>query len=313
MPDLSFRSSLKNIEVEEPVDLLLHRPLGYVIARICYPTPIMPDQLTIVSMLVGIASGALLWVAAARADDALLPYAAALFVLSAVIDCSDGQLARMRQSSSTFGRMLDGAVDAVVQLSVVPAAIVHLFVRRGGLSNGTAWVWAFAAVLAVLTGLRHTTLYDHYKNLWTRNATSKHSDCDDLDDFERSLAEAKAKGPLSAMDLFRFTLYRTHLTLVAATIRWVDPYVPARFKDMPAYTERRAQRYAAMNRSLMRAWSFFGVGTHIFTMALSVAFNKLEAYIILRLVVFNLALGVLVPMQRRASRAFFSNEGCSDE
>ncbi|MFO0557478.1 MAG: CDP-alcohol phosphatidyltransferase family protein [Polyangiales bacterium] len=313
MPDLSFRSSLKNIEVEEPVDLLLHRPLGYVIARICYPTPITPDQLTIVSMLVGIVSGALLWLSIARADDSLLPYAAALFVLSAIIDCSDGQLARMRQSSSTFGRMLDGAVDAVVQISVVPAAIAHLFMRRGGISNGTAWAWAFAGVLAVLTGLRHTTLYDHYKNLWSRNATSKHSDCDDMDDFERSLAEAKAKGPLSAMDLFRFTLYRTHLTLVAATIRWVDPYVPARFKDMPAYSEQRAERYASMNRSLMRAWSFFGVGTHIFTMALSIAFNKLEAYIVLRLVGFNLAFAVLVPLQRSASRAFFSNKDSSDE
>lgn len=313
MPDLSFRSSLKNIAVEEPIDLFVHRPLGYVIARLCYPTPITPDQLTIVSMLVGVASGALLWLSVARNDSALLPLAAALFVLSAIIDCSDGQLARMRQSSSTFGRMLDGAVDAVVQISVVPAAIAHLFVRRGGFSSGEAWGWAFAGVLAVLTGLRHTTLYDHYKNLWSRNATSKHSDCDDMDDFERSLAEAKAKGPLSAMDLFRFTLYRTHLTLVAATIRWVDPYVPARFKDMPAYSEARAQRYAAMNRGLMRGWSFFGVGTHIFTMAVSVAFNKLEAYIILRLVVFNLALAVLVPLQRRASKAYFSNPGDDHE
>lgn len=312
MPDLSFRSSLKNLAVEEPVDLLVHRPLGYVIARLCYPTPITPDQLTIVSMLVGIASGAMLWVSVARANASLLPWAAALFVLSAIIDCSDGQLARMRQSSSSFGRMLDGAVDAVVQVSVVPAAIAHMFVRRGGFANVEAWVWAFAGVLAVLTGLRHTTLYDQYKNLWSRNATSKHSDCDDMEDFERALAEAKAKGPLSLMDLFRFTLYRTHLTLVAATIRWIDPFVPARFRDMPEYSEARAERYVALNRGLMRAWSFYGVGTHIFTMALCVAIDKLEAYIVLRLVGFNLALAALVPLQRSASRTFFANKGSDD-
>jgi hypothetical protein len=80
---------------------------------------------------------------------------------------------------------------------------------------------------------------------------------------------------------------------------------------MPAYSEERARRYATLNRALMRAWSFFGVGTHIFTMALCLAIDKPEAYIVLRLVGFNVALGVLVPLQRRASKAYFSNHGRS--
>jgi phosphatidylglycerophosphate synthase len=313
MVDLSYRSSLKNIAVEEPIDLLVHRPLGYVIARLCFSTPITPDQLTIVSMLVGVAAGGLVWASLGREGFGLLPQAAALFVLSAVIDCSDGQLARMRQSSSSFGRMLDGAVDAVVQVAIVPAAIAHMFVRRGGASHADAWLWAIAGVLAILAGMRHTTIYDHYKNLWARNATAKHADCDDLDDLERELAAARAKGPLSWMDLFRFAMYRTHLQLVAATMRWIDPHIPTSFRAMPPYTEARGERYARAQRGLMRAWSFFGVGTHIFAMALCIAMNRLEAYIVLRLVLFNAALVALVPMQRRASREFFTSETAEDQ
>lgn len=306
MPDLSFRSSLKNIAVEEPIDLLVHRPLGYVIARLCYATPITPDQLTIVSMILGVAAGAVIGANIGRDTGSTMALAAALFVTSAIVDCSDGQLARMRQSSSRYGRMLDGAVDAVVQVAVVPAAIVQMFVRRGGTSSAGAWAWAIAGVLAILAGMRHTTIYDHYKNLWSRNATPKHTDCDDVEDLEQSIAEARAKGPLSALDLFRFAMYRTHLQLVAATMRWIDPHLPARFRAMPPYSEPSAARYVALNQGLMRAWSFFGVGTHIFTMALALAFDRLEAYIVLRLCVFNLALIALVPLQRRASRAFFA-------
>ncbi len=306
MVDLSYRSSLKNVAVEEPIDLLVHRPLGYVIARLCYPTPITPDQLTIVSMLIGVAAGALVGASVGRAGSAFLPHAAALFVLSAVIDCSDGQLARMRQSSSRFGRMLDGAVDAVVQVAFVPAAIVHMFVRRGGFSQADAWLWALGGGVAVLAGMRHTTIYDQYKNLWARNATAKHADCDDLEDLEQEIAQARAKGPLSWMDLFRFAMYRTHLQLVAATMRWIDPHVPARFRAMPAFSAQSGQRYEALNRGLMRAWSFFGVGTHIFAMAVCIAVNRLEAYIVLRVVLFNLALVALIPAQRRASREFFA-------
>jgi len=42
-----------------------------------------------------------------------------LVFLSAVFDCADGQLARMRKSSSPFGRMLDGIADLVVSIAVV--------------------------------------------------------------------------------------------------------------------------------------------------------------------------------------------------
>lgn len=310
-PDLSYRSSLKHVAVEEPIDLLVHRPLGYVLARLCYPTRISPDQLTVVSMLLGIAAGALIYASVGRDGYGFLPHAALLFVLSAIVDCSDGQLARMRRSSSRLGRMLDGAVDAVVQIAVVPAGIVHMFARLGGASQWHAWAWAVAGVLAVLGGMRHTTLYDQYKNLWVRNATPSTVDCDDVDDLERDIAEARAKGPLSWLDLFRFNFYRTHLALVAATMRVVDPYVPERFRSMPAYSDDGARRYRSLNTALMRAWSFFGVGTHIFTMALALAVNRLEAYIVLRLVLFNVALVALVPAQRRASQQYFRAESAA--
>jgi phosphatidylglycerophosphate synthase len=307
MPDLSYRASLKNPAVEEPIDLLLHRPLGYLIARICYPTPVSPDALTLASMLVGLAAGACIACSFGSAHAVYMPIAAVLFVASAVIDCSDGQLARMRQSSSRYGRMLDGAVDAVVQTAVVPLAVAQMVWRRGGLHTASTWAWMIAAIAAVLLGVRHTTLYDQYKNLWSRNTDSNPRDCDDLEDLQREELAARGRGPLSLMDWFRFSMYRVHLTLVRQTMQWMDPAVPLRFCDMPPYSTERSTHYRSLNQKLMRAWSFFGIGTHIFTMALSLLFERLEAYVLLRLIGFSLVLVVLVPAQRAASRQFFKS------
>lgn len=304
MDKLSFRASLKNPAVEEPIDLFVHRPLGYLVARASYPTPLSPDVLTLVSMLLGLASGACLYITVAGGPR-LHGLAGALLIASAVFDCSDGQLARMRQRSSRYGRMLDGAVDAVVQLAAVPAAVVHMVWRRGGLGSPGTVAWVLASLLALLAGVRHTTLYDQFKNVYVRNTDPNPHDCDDRDEIDAEWARLRATGPVSFGTWFRFAMYRVHLTLVARTMRWIDPWIPARFADMPPYSPERAAHFRALHGRLMRAWSFFGVGTHIFALSLSVMLDRLEWYVVLRLGFFNALLIVLVPLQRRASRAFF--------
>ena len=305
MANLSYRASLKNTHVEEVIDLLIHRPLGYVVARAAYPTPITPDALTIVSMLLGVLAGAALY-ASAFASASLQLYAGALLIASAVVDCSDGQLARMRQRSSRFGRMLDGTVDAIVQVAAVPAAGVHMVHRMGGLSNPTAALWAALGVLALIAGIRHTTLYDQFKNVYVRNTERAPKDCDDAEDVDAEWRCAETNGAIGPWARFNFYMYRTHLRLVAGTMRWIDPGIPARFREMPPYAPARAALYHRLNGRLMRAWSFFGIGTHIFTFAICVMLGREEWYIVLRLVGFNALLLVLVPFQRRASRAFFA-------
>src|SRR6185503_21224686 len=51
-----YWASLKPREVEETIDVYVHRPLAYVLARALYPLPISPDVVTALSILAGIAS-----------------------------------------------------------------------------------------------------------------------------------------------------------------------------------------------------------------------------------------------------------------
>ena len=48
-----YRSTRKPLEVEEPIDLALHRPLAFLVAKGAFLTSLAPNQLTILSMLMG--------------------------------------------------------------------------------------------------------------------------------------------------------------------------------------------------------------------------------------------------------------------
>jgi len=302
MSNRSYRASLKDLQVEEPVDLLVHRPLGYIVARALLPTPVTADQVTVFSMVLGLGAAAA-FVATALGGRYAIP-GGLLLIASAVFDCADGQLARMRRSSSRYGRMLDGMVDAVVQIATAPAALAVMVVRLGGMTPAGI-TWLALGIVTALVGVRHTSLYDHFKNAYVRNTNASPGDCDDLEDVEREWLRLRTTNTATWFDRLRFPAYLVHLRMVRQTFRWVDPYTPARFADMPPFSEAGAARYRELHARLMRTWSFFGVGTHVFGFAVATMFDRLEWYIVARLVVLDAVLLVLAPAQRRAARKYF--------
>ena len=104
-----YKSSIKIITSEEFFDLILFRPLAFVLVKGISSTRITPNQLTFVSILFFLAAGTFI---STGSIDAV--FAAGLFIgIGNVLDCADGQLARVNQSGSEFGRILDGIGDYV--------------------------------------------------------------------------------------------------------------------------------------------------------------------------------------------------------
>jgi len=95
--------------VEEWVDRRFFRPLGLRVARALAPTAASPDQVTLTSVAVGLVAGHLCWYGSPWINLT----GVILFVLSDVFDSADGQLARMRGTSTRLGRALDGIADNV--------------------------------------------------------------------------------------------------------------------------------------------------------------------------------------------------------
>src|SRR5580692_4342999 len=130
----------RTTEIEEITNLHLIHPLASRLVPIFARLHVTPNAVSIVGMLFGILSA----VAYYRYWD--FRYATtgfALMVAWHVMDGADGQLARLTQSYSYFGKVLDGISDNVTFLAVYTALAISLSHEHGD------WMYALVALSAV--------------------------------------------------------------------------------------------------------------------------------------------------------------------
>lgn len=300
-----YLKSLKPLEIEEPIDVWVHRPLAYLLALGLYPTPVSPNAVTVLSILCGCT--------ACYAMVVPFPHhmvvAGLLIFLSAVADCADGQLARMRKTSSAFGRMLDGSADLIVSVAIVAGGFYAVVFRKHAGNPIEMAVWAALVVLTAVSGSWHTSGYDFYKNLFLRLTHPGKNEGEDLATATRRRQEQTAKESWFMRCVW--VMYLFYVDSQHKFERWFDPYAPLRIGSLPPFDEGRAALYRQHAGGAMRLWrSLFGFGSMVFGFAVFTAFDALEIYIVLRGIGQNLLyLGYLRPLQQRSSKAAFAAMG----
>lgn len=296
-----YWQSLKPREVEEPIDVWIHRPLAYLVARILLPTSVSPNFVTVGSIVLGLSALAVMLAGFAGH----MPVAGLLVFLSAVADCADGQLARMRGTSSALGRMLDGVGDLVVSIAVVGGGACVVLRNHAG-SRPEFILVAVAIAMTGVTGSFHTASYDHYKNLFLRLTHPNYQEGDDLVAARQRRAQNVPSQPVMAR--LAWPIYLFYLGSQVDYIRRFDPYTTCELNKLPAYTPQLASIYKKHNASLMRQWrTWFGFGSLMFGLAVATATNLLGLYLILRGVLLNIwYFAYMMPLQRAASRAAFA-------
>jgi phosphatidylglycerophosphate synthase len=299
-----YWQSLKPREVEEPVDVWLHRPIAFILAKLLLPTSISPNVVTAMSILLGL----LALVAMLSSFPNHMPIAGLCIFASAVADCADGQLARMRGTSSALGRMLDGAADLVVSLATVGGGAI-VVLRKHSSSTSELLIYAAAIIFTAVTGSFHTSSYDHYKNLYLRLTNPRHQEAEDLETAR--VRFAKKEGARSIWVRITWPIYLFYLKSQTDYIRMFDPHTTAKFSQLPAYDPQTAATYAKHNDRLMKQWrNWFGFGSMTFGFAVATALDCLEIYLLLRGVLLNCYyFAAMMPQQRHASTAAFSELG----
>lgn len=299
-----YWKSLKPLAVEEPVDVWIHRPLAYVLSKILYPTPISPNLVTMISIVFGVAGG----LAFLGGFSHHMLVGGLCIFLSAIFDCADGQLARMRGTSSAFGRMLDGVADLVVSVVAVGGAIWVIWSKY----HTPTWLGVVALALAIataVTGSFHTGMYDHYKNVYLRFLVPTFKEGED---YETAKERFESRNDHSFVTrTIAWPIYLFYVKSQADYRKKFDPFTSSRLGLFPAYSPENAAIYARHAAPLMKTWRrYFGFGSLVFGIALFSALDLLEVYMIGRLVIMNIVFyGWLRPRQQRASRDAFAEMG----
>ena len=114
--NIMFEAALKPIDTD-PVDLLFFRPVGYRCALFFHKLGLLPNTITVVSILLGISSGFFLYF-----EDIWYNIIGILLLFCThLLDCTDGQLARMIGRYSRLGRILDHLSGCAWSVSVYMA------------------------------------------------------------------------------------------------------------------------------------------------------------------------------------------------
>jgi phosphatidylglycerophosphate synthase len=275
----------KGDAVEEWLDLKFFRPLGMLVVRGLAPTRVTADQLTLAAMLIGLVAGHLFLYQSVPLN--LLGLL--LFLFSDVLDSADGQLARLRGSSTRMGAVLDGISDNVRFMNLY----AHLLVRALLHSSLPAPLLISLALLAGVSHALQSSIVDFLKQVYVFVTTGSAR----LDLPEDLLAERPARWS----ERIVLALYRPY---VARQVRWC-PRSAQLIRELRQGTAP-PELPAAWERSqanVVAALALIAQNVRFLLLAVTALPGWPEGFFWLTIGPLNLALaGILVSHERVAAR-----------
>lgn len=275
-----YKESLKKIEVEEIVDLLIFRPVAFALVKILYRTSLTPNQISFIAMLLGaVAGGFLAW--GSRIG---FLTGALIFLASHIFDCSDGMIARLKNNGTKIGRVIDGISDYFTFTFVYLGAAIGLSRMEGNnLVSFPVSVWLVVAVIIVFH-IIHSIITDYYRNKYLFNVYDfKIDPKTQKEEFETEYAALeKIKGRW--FEKLVVQVYLKYTMLQSAEI-----------KGLPKKYDSEA--YALNNRVLIQLWNLIGNSTHILAFAVSAIIFIPWVYVLFAVVFANIWMLVLFIVQ----------------
>lgn len=285
-----LQSVLKSRDVEDPINLWFNRPLAYAFVAAVYRTPITPNQVTLLSIVVGVAAAACWW----HGGEGAMLWGGILLWGSAILDGADGILARAKQSFSELGRALDGTADLFVALLVAVAAARQLWVQ-----HHSVLMLALVPPIMVTTTLQ-IHLYDYYKESFLlRTRPDWNGVPERIVDVQSRLAALEQRGA----PWFQRIAMRLYLDLVVGQTRVIALADPAGSREHLTFrvTPQAAADYRRFNLGALRVWTAVSLAPHSYLFAIFGMVNRLDLYFWLRLILGNALFLLAIVWQRRAS------------
>ena len=294
-----FAALLKSRDVEDPINIWMHRPLAYAIVAAVYRTSITPNQITLLALVVGVAAGVCFFVGTPAAMIA----GGILLWSSAILDGADGILARAKRMFSDLGRALDGSADGIVALATVPVAFYHLWLQHH------SYLELALMPLAIGLSLFHIYLYDYYKEAYLQHTNpSWNGEPERLAEVEARAQRLQAAGA----PWVERAASATYVDLLKAQIGVVSRLNPAARRHHLTFpvSPESVRIYRKFNYGPMQLWAFISLAPHSYLMSICAMFDRLDVYLWLRVFGANAVFLWACLWQRVATRR--TNQALAD-
>lgn len=286
----------KGRAVEEWIDLRFFRPVGFRIARALAPTRVSPDQVTLWSLVVGLAAGHCF----VYANPWINVLGFALFIVSDLFDSADGQLARLRGTSTRFGRILDGLSDNARFANLYVHVVIRLVHHQG-------WALWGALGLAVLAGLSHSwqsAAIDCIRHAYLELGSGSGSELELPEDLGVPNAGAqRGAGLLGRIARSSYGAYvRRQLWLCPITVRLVRKVRGLEADGNADLVRLVHQTYGESERGVVRQCAWLGQNIRFPLVGVPGVFDAIAYFLWLTVIPLNLVLLALLFVHERRAR-----------
>jgi len=283
-----YRSSLKLPEVEEILDIYFYRPIAFLIVKSVYSTRITPDQLTFAAITAGVTAGSF-YASGTRTGSVA---GALFFLLFNILDCSDGQLARLKKNGTPLGRILDGVADYIAEIAVFTGIAIG-FCNNPDQPKHLLLLLALSGICIILQNI----MVDYYRTRFLDYVLERKKTLEEeLDEFEKEYDIIKTqKGKW--LEKLLIGIYLRYSALQSGLT------IKRKERKMLRAT---ASDYYRKNRVIIRFWVLMGPTAQITAMILCSLFGRFDIFFWLILGVFNLLALVLRVIQSRIDRSLIA-------
>lgn len=238
---MAWLKETKPAAVEEFLDFYFYRRVAHYLVPLCTSLRMTPDQVTTLSLLTGLSAAYLVL-------HRQFIISAILVIGAIILDCTDGQLARITGKTSPMGRIMDGFFDSLWVTALWLAIFFSGYFQGRGISPGTFWLMFFASLSMFLHCYRFDGIKIKYLELAEPGFWEK-----DLD-YEQATT-------LLRDELKRIHLFRALLALII--VFHVYFFVRGKMEKLNVEISE-AGRGIAKERlePIMRRWTWLGEGHH---------------------------------------------------
>ena len=157
-----IKAARKSRDTDDPVDLILYDPFAIRLTGLFIKAGWSANAVTVTSLAAGVI-GSLFFYPQNRWINLI---GIVIVIFAAVLDCCDGQVARLTHTSSEFGRILDGMVDIVNFLAIYIVLGLRMMKEPIPFTETpwSFWIW----IVAFVTMLCHASqarIADYYRGL----------------------------------------------------------------------------------------------------------------------------------------------------
>jgi phosphatidylglycerophosphate synthase len=276
-----YKKSLKMGEAEEILDLIFYRPIALGFVKLVYRLPMTPNQVTYLSLLAGLACAYYF----SQGTPEQFAVAGIWYAIANMLDCADGQLARLQNSGTPLGRLVDGVVDWIISVAIFIGLGIGLAAQ-----TGEPIVW-YLVVAGGLTSAIHSILFDYYQQDYIAKVRGQKSYLTrEIEKIETELQKGNhtKNGTLRRIPLH---IYLNYLRIQQRSqLKKVDgrEVLPDLYRDS--------------FKRLTRWWTFLGATTNRSLLIIAALFHQPEIFLWIIVVPGNVYLAIILLWQRSIQR-----------